>query len=378
MPDRLPALPALPPDAICLHIGVHKTGTTALQEAFARSRSSMAQLGVLYPGRRTAHHGPAMAVLDRSWGWRDNGGQATSPAVFQSMARTARRHRGRVLISSEQFCEAGDTAAAAVVAALGADRTHVVLGLRSLASLLPSSWQQYLKYGQTMAYQKWLRTILDPQYDGRVTPTFWRRNDHAALVRRWSASVGPDHVVVLVVEDVPPTASFQAFAELLGLPPNVLQADIGRAANRSMTALESEFLRQLNRSLGKSLGWADYEELVRGRIAAGVLQSRRPGPDEPRLHTPQWALDAASARGEQTVVALRDTGVRVVGDPAVLALRREAGPALPQQALAAVPMADLVAVVADQVRGEAGGRHPNRAAALARRLRWQVVGRVPR
>ena len=39
---------------------------------------------------------------------------------------------------------------------LGGDRVHVVVTLRNLGRLLPSSWQQYLKYGLTTPYEKWL------------------------------------------------------------------------------------------------------------------------------------------------------------------------------------------------------------------------------
>ena len=63
MADRLPHTDPLPADAIALHIGIHKTGTTALQAALADARPELAAHGVLYPGRRTAQHGAAMAVL---------------------------------------------------------------------------------------------------------------------------------------------------------------------------------------------------------------------------------------------------------------------------------------------------------------------------
>ena len=57
MPDRLPHAAPLPADVIGLHIGIHKTGTTALQAALADARPELTTHGVLYPGRRTAQHG---------------------------------------------------------------------------------------------------------------------------------------------------------------------------------------------------------------------------------------------------------------------------------------------------------------------------------
>ena len=385
MPDRLPQAAPLPGDAICLHIGIHKTGTTALQSAFASARGDLAAQDVLYPGRRSAHHGPAMSVLGRPWGWAQRGGEMSDPAVFDRLAREARRHPGRVLISSEQFCEADDQGAARVVAGLGADRTHVVIALRSLGQLLPSSWQQYLKYGQTMAYVKWLRTVLDPAYDGRVTPTFWRRNDHGALVARWAGLLGPDRVTVLIVDDVAPEAIFHTFAEMLDIEPGVLLARRETGTNRSMTAAESEFLRRLNRDVGKELSWQDYEALVRGQVVAGML-SRAAPPEEPRLATPAWALDAAAQRGSASVAQIRRSGVRVLGDLEALGRRIDAGPPvqgdtadqLPMDAADQLPMDAALAITRAQVRAGAGRARGRRTRRAARQVRSRLSRALPR
>lgn len=379
LPDRamLPDAAMLPDQAICLHIGVHKTGTTALQAALADARKDLAAHHVTYPGRRLAHHGPAMAVLGRPWGWSGRGGQSTDPAVFDALARQVRRQRGRVMISSEQFCEADDAAAARVVDGLGAQRTHVVIGLRNLGRLLPSSWQQYLKYGQTMPYQRWLTKMFDPAGPGRTTPTFWRRNDHAALVRRWADLVGPDHVVVLVLDDVAPSAQFVAFAQLLGLPEQVLLQRADLAPNRSMTAAEAEVLRRLNVAVKSGLGWPQYESLVRDGLARALLE-RVPGADEPRLHTPGWALDAAAERGAATTAAIRDTGVRVIGDLDRLDRRLPEGPQVPAAVLDTLATDDVVAVLATSILA-AGAAPPSssRTRDLAARARRGAARRIP-
>lgn len=377
MADRLPPVPPLPDDAICLHLGIHKTGTTALQAALADARAELAAHGVTYPGRRTAHHGAAMAILGRSWGWKDRGGQVASPKVFDRLAREARKHQGRVMISSEQFCEADDAGAVRIVEGLGADRTHVVLALRNLGNLLASSWQQYLKYGQTMGYEKWLTAMLDPTQTSRVTPTFWRRNDHGRLVQRWADVLGPDRVTVLIVEDVDPDSLFRVFAEMLDIPPGVLLSRRGSSPNRSLTAAESEFLRRLNKDVGTTLGWNDYEHLVR-RDVAGALQSRRPGPEEPRLHTPAWALQAAHVRSQEAVSTIERTGVRVIGNLEALSRQIEAGPPNPPGTRAALPMEAALSVIAAQVQARAGSSDRGRGRKVAGRVIRQVTAGLPR
>jgi hypothetical protein len=377
MPDRLPPAAPLPADAIALHIGIHKTGTTALQAALAEARPELAARGVLYPGRKTAHHGAAMTVLERPWGWAGKGGKAPDPHYFDRLAREARGHRGRVLLSSEQFCEADDRAAARVVAGLGADRTHVIVALRNLGRLLPSSWQQYLKYGRITTYQRWLETMFDPAYDGSMTPTFWRRNDHGTVVARWVDLLGPDRVTVLVLEDVTDDALFVAFAELLDVPPETLTTRMDRSPNRSMTAAESEVLRRLNKAVKGSLEWRDYEELVRDGVATAMVSGRRPGPDEPRLHTPDWALDAAAERGARDVATIRASGARVLGPLDALATRIGSTPPVDRATLDSLSTDAVVEVLAAAILARAGGPRPRDRWALVHRLRNRVAASLP-
>ena len=58
MPDA--AMPALSPDAVVLHIGPHKTGTTAIQGALYNARKQLGEHGAAYagPGRQ-----PYLAAL---------------------------------------------------------------------------------------------------------------------------------------------------------------------------------------------------------------------------------------------------------------------------------------------------------------------------
>ena len=375
----LPAVGALPADAIALHIGVHKTGTTALQWAMADAREDLRAAGVCYPGKRKAHHGSALAMLGKSWGWRSQGGTVPRAQVFERLVAESSTHPGRVLISSEHFCEADDAAASRVVEALGGDRVHVVVTLRSLANLLPSSWQQYLKYGLRATYPEWLENTFEPESERTKSPSFWKRNDHGALIERWAGCVGPDRVTVVVLEDVDRTAIFRVFAQLLDIDEAILLSRMNLTSNRSMTAQEAELLRLVNVEVRNRLTWGEYEHLVRNGVARRVVEGRAPGPEGPRLATPDWALDAAAARGREAVGRIAASGVRVVGDLPLLARRGTSAPPVPDDALEVVPMAVAAkaltgAVLASQ--GEPSTREM--ASELARRLRSDLRGRLRR
>lgn len=323
LPDAAP----IPPNGVLLHVGVHKTGTTAIQAALADARPDLRAAGVVYPGRLQAQHRAALAVLGRPWGWNTRGGAVLDRSHFDKLARKTRAANGRVAISSEFFCEAPGDVAAEVGRDLGGERVHVVVTLRNLGRLLPSSWQQYLKYGLTTPYEKWLKDVFAPAGESKnMTPTFWKRHDHGDVLRRWSEAVGPANVTVLVLEDVDRSAQFRAFAQLLGVAPEVLESRMDLTSNRSMTAAEAELLVRLNKKVKKELQWDEYVRFVRRGVALGMVEGREPGRDEPRLHTPDWALDAAAERGSRAVEVIRSLGVTVLGDLDALACRVDSTP----------------------------------------------------
>jgi hypothetical protein len=343
----LPQVPTIASDGVLLHVGVHKTGTTAIQAALADAREDLLANGVRYPGKLQAQHRAALALLGRPWGWNSRGGSVMDRRHFDALVRRAEKHTGRVVISSEFFCEAPEDKAIETIQALGgSDKVTVVVTLRNLGKLLPSSWQQYLKYGLTTDYEKWLEDVFANPGASKISPTFWRRHDHGAVVTRWASAVGAKNVNVLVLEDVDRSAQFHAFAQMLGVPEDILVSRMNLTSNRSMTAAEAELLVRLNKRVKKQMQWTDYVQLVRRGVALQMVESREPDTREPRLITPEWALDAAAKEGAASVTAIRDVGVNVFGNLDALAVRIP-GSVAPESPPAEVPIdAAVEAIVA--------------------------------
>ncbi|HEV8025361.1 MAG TPA: hypothetical protein VGP37_10810 [Candidatus Nanopelagicales bacterium] len=360
----LPPVPVITDDAVLLHVGVHKTGTTAIQAALADARSDLLTHGVRYPGKLQAQHRAALALLGRPWGWNSRGGSVMDQRHFDSLVRRSNKHTGRVVISSEFFCEAPEDKARETVEALGGpEKVTVVVTLRNLGKLLPSSWQQYLKYGLTTGYEKWLEDVFATPGSSKISPTFWRRHDHGEVLRRWAAAVGPGNVNVLVLEDVDRSAQFHAFEQMLGVPEGVLVSRMDLTSNRSMTAAEAELLVRLNKQVKKQMQWTDYVRLVRRGVALRMVEGRTPDPDEPKLVTPDWALDAAAEQGAKSVAAIEELGVNVYGDLASLAVRMPSAPAsavdtdqLPVDAAVAAVAAVIEASKEEPTARELAGR----------------------
>lgn len=317
----LPDVAPIPPNGVLLHIGVHKTGTTAIQAALADARKDLKSAHITYPGKLQAQHRAALAVLQRHWGWNTRGGAVLDRAHFEKLARKVQRNPNRVVISSEFFCETDAQTTTAVVQDLDPARLQVVVTLRNLGRLLPSSWQQYLKYGLTTPYEKWLQDVFAAPGSSKISPTFWRRHDHGAVITRWAEAVGPQNVTVLILEDVDRSAMFRTFAQLLGIDESILTNRMDLTSNRSMTAAEAELLRQLNVRVKKQMVWEEYVRFVRRGVALGMVEGRTPEPDERSLVTPGWALDAAAIEGSASADVIAALGVRVLGNLDAMRIR---------------------------------------------------------
>ena len=346
----------LPEGTRLVHIGPPKTGTTAVQGAFhARRREVLAQ-GVRYAGR-SRHSGAAvLAVAGRPSFQRDSG----PPPMrrWNALAREVRRAtEPRVLLSSEFFADVEADEIPRIVDDLGRERLHVVVTLRPLARLLASQWQQYVQSFKRLSFDDWLVAVLNGP-PGKVTPTFWRRHRHDELIERWAAVVGPERVSVVVLEEGDHDHVLRVFEQLLGLRAGTLVAD-DDATNRSMTLAEIEAVRAFNNAFWDAgLRNALYHRVMHFGAAA-YMKQRPPGPDEPRIDTPQWALDRSGEIAREMVARIAVSGVRIIGDLEALTVVPSSGLSGDRQPDVCIPpdisaaMATGIAVVTGAARGNA-------------------------
>lgn len=325
----------LPDGALLLHVGPHKTGTTAVQSAFFVARDALAAHDVSYPGRSRT---PIQAVTALT-GYGPMTGEP--PLDIRDWERfvSGVPGSGRVVVSSEFFADAEGEAVDRVVGDLGADRLHVVVTLRRLDKIIPSQWQQYVQNGAVTPFRRWLRRTLatvEPEDSG-----FWRRHRHDVLVRRWSDVLGPDRVRVVVVDDADRSALLRTFEAMVGAPDGVLQPEPDRQ-NRSLTLPEVELVRALNAEF-RERGWdpADYRRFVRLGVSR-ALKAVEPDPSAPRARLPRWAVERLRATSAEVVAALRASGVGVVGDLDTLVVPAP-GPDTPHKIPKSVPVPPDVA-----------------------------------
>jgi hypothetical protein len=310
----------LPENAVLMHIGAFKTGTTAIQGALFRARPQLVEHGVLHPGRVRQPGQAVLAII----GLKPRAGKpAPRIELWQRLvAEVAAAADKRVVVSSEYLGAADAQAAARAVRELGGPRVHVVVTVRPLTKIMPSQWQQYVRTrATTSSYDDWLASVLNNSPDKQVTPSFWQRHSHDVLVERWASIVGPQNMTVIVPDENDRGFLLRSFEDLLGLPSGLLTPEKD-TENRSMSFGEIELVRQINVEFVRR-GWPDnlYRKFIRHGLTSQVQTSRTPTADEPRVTTPQWALDRAAEIGAAAADKLSAMGVRIVGDISTLGAR---------------------------------------------------------
>jgi hypothetical protein len=310
----------LPAGTRLLHIGPHKTGTTSIQGALFAAKDQLPAHGVEFPAHTRHPMEAALAACARPAMMGDI--VPTDGHWTKLVKQVEAAGRRTSVVSSEFFADAEDEATVArIVGQLGGDRVHVLVTLRPLARIMPSQWQQYVQNGLRMGYEDWLRHMLRKAPYEQPTPSFWRRHGHDRLVERWAAVVGPERVTVVVVDDRDRDGLMRTFEALLGLPENLLQP-VPDTANRSLTLAETEMLRNLNKEFrGNGLPDELYSKLIRNGAVMHMKNACTPASQDVKICTPGWAVEAAAGIGAEMAARITRTGVRVIGDPALLSAR---------------------------------------------------------
>jgi hypothetical protein len=297
------------------HLGFHKTGTTALQESFSTHRDLLKDHGIIYPDLgQKAHHRAAWALIGRSWGWKNKGGKNFPIAEWEKLVKKTKKNNQTTLISSEFFCELSAEQIERFKKDINCKDVAIVFTLRPLLKLLTSSYQQYLKYGLTPTYEEWLHSVLDQPGKSKLTPTFWKRHEHGRVIRQWAEVFGPENVYVVIADERQPTAIFEAFNSILGLPAATITQVEGISSNRSLTYEEVCLLLEINKYFPKDRVWTEYEIYIREGAIKHLTDNVRVDQSAEKLLTPQWAVDKVKEISAASVARIKESGVNIIGN----------------------------------------------------------------
>ncbi len=304
----------LPDGSGMIHIGMPKTGTTALQAALHQARPRLRELGVRNVGRGRHEMKTALTAagtLAPYWEdrWQDR---------WQELADSFRTSTARCTIwSSETLTQAGPERIQHIADQLGPD-VHVVLTLRPLAPLLASQWQEVLRRRGTDSLDAWLRRHFDSVVvDGTVNTSWTRvmpelhRFSLRRVVKEWGRVFGEEHLTFVVSDPNERTSNLRVFEGLMGVPKGTLA--LQDLDNSSLPYPEAEMLRQFNIAYTERGGdHPTYEFTVgrSGKLGLRQLQDLTPYP----IRTPRWAAQKANEYTENWIAAVEDSDATVIGD----------------------------------------------------------------
>ncbi|WP_062518252.1 hypothetical protein [Demequina gelatinilytica] len=301
---------------VLLHIGIPKSATTALQSSLAAARDDLARHGILYPDLdgRINHHQLATQLLGRKHAaWNPSGDSTAQLDQLRELA--AAEGIERVVLSSELLAEVDHAEAKRVIQQLG-KHVEVLVTLRSLPQLLPSSWQQGASAGHQVPFEQWLEEVLrDPERLDLRPLMSMRGDDGHTLISRWASLVGARRVTLLIPDPEDRSSVFHQAEQLLSLPESFLPT---YSSNTSLTFSQSEFARLTGQAARRGLSSFERVQLIQQGLGNGMKKGA--GDGGARTALPDWALDRAQAAARRLADAARSAKVTVVGDLADLEL----------------------------------------------------------
>ncbi len=200
-----------------VHIGLPKTGTTAIQYFLHENRASLKHAGYLYPGKGTAHHclGWRMAGI-KGWLPSEEAAIAESRKIFREINESKFAH---VIVSSETMSEG---------LLDHAGRLHAIL-----EEELHSAWEAriivYLRR-QDHWLESWYMEEVgskEPPANSYTFPEFllhYRERaqiDYWALLRPWDELFGKENLIVRIYEkEQQPQGIARDFLQAIGISPD--------------------------------------------------------------------------------------------------------------------------------------------------------------
>ncbi len=222
---------------LILHIGPHKTGTTAIQKGLLDNRGRLAELDIRYPEigfHYYGHHKIAEALTQ----------PRRADEATQYLSAIAQLP-GTVVVSSENFSKCSPEAVARIREIIPGDVT-VVCYLRSFLEIPYAWWQEQIKHGKTLEFTACLSEMLLRPHQNHLFGI-------SRTLEAWCENFGEENLRLFSYEaarELPDGGTFAHFMKtVLGVTEYTTSPGL-QTINRSFDAAGVETMRALN-----VLGW---------------------------------------------------------------------------------------------------------------------------
>ncbi|HLR85202.1 MAG TPA: hypothetical protein VK059_09630 [Nocardioidaceae bacterium] len=258
---------------VFLHVGAPKTGTSMVQELLYNNRKTLAEHGILYPGRRRdAHFLAALDLLERTWG----GLEVDAPGSWDYLVGKAQKWDDTVVISHEVFAGASEEQAKRAISSLEGCDVHIVYTARDLTRQIPAEWQEQVKHRKKLTYSAFLSDLAREESQSYSSRWFWAVHEWPDVLRRWSVDLPEEnvHLVTVPPPGAPRALLIDRLLSLWGIEQDWLTKESHRA-NVSLGAVETTVIRKINkRNPPTTYDGPYYREWVRELLAHRTLAGR--------------------------------------------------------------------------------------------------------
>lgn len=218
---------------LIMHIGQHKTGTTAIQKTLLNNREKLQSRGIHYPDTAFFYYGhhkipEALGVADRA-------------AEAESYIGAIEALDGTVVISSENFCRASPEAIARLRGLVKRDTT-IVLYLRNFLDIPYAWWQEEVKHGARKEFAAFLAEQLLRPYRNHLLGI-------SQTIKRYAEAFGEGAIELYLYDEAAKAAeddvSVHFMNAVLGITDQERSQGI-KTINKSFDVASAELIRMLN------------------------------------------------------------------------------------------------------------------------------------
>jgi hypothetical protein len=297
---------------VYVHIGLHKTGTTYVQNVLRANREHTRAQGVEFPG------GPGeplqtFAVSDflgrRPRGTDDRRVEGQWDALLSRLSDT---EHPVALLSDERLSICSVRQARRLVDELRPADVHVIVTARDLGRVAVSAWQEEIKNANTWSWPEFISAVRDPKRrNTNPARNFWLRQDLPMICTRWASIVGEErlHLVTVPPSGSSPELLLARFCSVIDLDPDRL-VEQASWSNENVGSAATEVLRRVNDRLEGRLNQRQYDKVVKEALVSMLVRNGRPS----RLTVPQSELGWLEDTAEETIAALKARRYDVAGD----------------------------------------------------------------
>ncbi|WUH98945.1 hypothetical protein OHR68_36445 [Spirillospora sp. NBC_00431] len=313
---------------IVLHIGLQKSGTTFLQHMLQENRKALAEAGVHYPiprdwarGKRSVanHEWATYGLLGTEYPWVSDQRAAKESATWQDILNQVDAVPGTVLLSAEALSVIRTPAIRHLRAVFNTTDIEVVITTRSLASALPSLWQQHIRNGWSVSIEDFLERLARKRDKGHdhienaPSAHIWRAFILNKLVQRWQKPA-TTRISIVTTPGNPQRLLWERFAQAINAPalanaPLVHPKD----AHTGLTAPETLILASLNATVQQ---WPVRDAARIRQIVTDRFQTR-PHRGTKATVPPEWHPRLTEWTNND-LTNLRRTTAQIIGDLADL------------------------------------------------------------